>query len=100
MLNGEAVAGVADCLDLDFGFTPATNLTQLRRIALPIGEAREVPVAWIDATTSELTRLPQHYARRSESTWWYQSPTAEYQALLEVGAGGFVSEYPGLWRAE
>ncbi|HEX9622012.1 MAG TPA: putative glycolipid-binding domain-containing protein [Polyangiaceae bacterium] len=39
MLNGKAVSNLAGCVDLDLGFTPATNPLQLRRIGLEVGEA-------------------------------------------------------------
>jgi uncharacterized protein len=35
-LNGQVVPDLDDCVDLDFGFTPATNLFQIRRIALEV----------------------------------------------------------------
>ena len=39
-LNGAAVEGIDHLVDLDFGFTPATNVLQLSRIALKLGKAR------------------------------------------------------------
>src|SRR5262245_19520099 len=33
-LDGVNIRGLRDCIDLDYGFTPATNLFQLRRIGL------------------------------------------------------------------
>jgi hypothetical protein len=98
-VNGVAVPGLEACVDLDLGFTPATNLTQLRRVALAPGQAAQVPVAWIDAPDGVLQALPQRYERRSATTYWYESPTAGYAELLELAPSGFVSRYPGLWEA-
>src|SRR5262245_51353426 len=47
-LNGQVVPHLEGCVDLDFGFTPATNLSQLRRVALQVGQAADVAVAWLD----------------------------------------------------
>jgi uncharacterized protein len=105
-LNGVAVPGLGHCLDLDFGFTPATNLTQTRRIALAVGATAEVPVAWIDADSvalaeaAALVELQQTYVRRTERTYWYESSTTGYRALLELAPDGFVTRYPELWDAE
>lgn len=99
-LNGARSAGVDACLDLDFGFTPATNLTQLKRCALAVGRAADVPVAWFDVDVTSLQRLPQRYERRSESSYWYESASVAYAALLELAPNGFVARYPGLWQAE
>src|SRR5687767_4129496 len=49
--NGAPVSGFDECADIDFGFTPATNLAQLRRVNLAIGQAADVPVAWLDVTS-------------------------------------------------
>jgi hypothetical protein len=100
LLNGAAVAGLETCLDLDFGFTPATNLIVTRRMALAEGQAADAPAAWFDVAAGSLDRLPQRYERRSESTYWYESPSVSYAALLELTPEGFVRRYPGLWEAE
>jgi uncharacterized protein len=97
-LNGVAVKGLGHLADLDFGFTPATNVLQLSRIALKLGQGAEVPVVWFDLDSTSLTELPQRYERRSEASYWYEAPTVPYRALLEIAPNGFVQSYPGLWR--
>ncbi|HWS71623.1 MAG TPA: putative glycolipid-binding domain-containing protein [Thermoanaerobaculia bacterium] len=97
-MNGIVASSVDDCLDLDFGFTPATNIIQIRRMALAVGERREVPVAWFDPSAARLVRLPQIYERRSKSTYRYEAPTVPYSGELEVNDAGFVRLYPGLWE--
>lgn len=97
LLNGQPVPGLDHCLDLDYGFTPATNLAQLQRIALRIGDAADVPVAWLDPPSARLVLLPQRYEGRTETTYWYESPTAGYAAELALANSGFTLSYPGLW---
>jgi uncharacterized protein len=99
-LNGKAAANLEGCIDLDFGFTPATNLFQLQRMNLAVGQAADVPVAWLDVSSVALERIKQRYERRSTFTYWYESPSFQYAAMLEVDASGFVRSYPGLWEAE
>ena len=99
-LNGATAPKLDGCVDLDFGFTPATNLFQLRRIALRIGKAADVPVAWLDAPADTLTVLHQRYERRSETEYWYDAPRFGYAAMLAFNAAGFARTYPGLWEAE
>jgi hypothetical protein len=96
-MNGAPVSGVDGCLDLDLGFTPATNLLAIRRLALSIGQSAPAPAAWLDVDAGTLTVLPQTYERRSATTYWYAAPTVGYAALLQVDATGFVTDYPGLW---
>lgn len=98
IFNGQEVPGLEGCLDLDLGFTPATNLFQLRRVGLAVGDAAEVPVAWLDAGGDTLGLLAQRYERRGEAAYWYEAPRFDYQALLRIEASGFVSDYPGLWQ--
>jgi uncharacterized protein len=99
-LNGVEVEAVRGCLDLDFGFTPATNLFQLRRLALAPGQAADDRVAWLDVSPGTLDLLVQRYERRSETTYWYEAKRFGYAALLEIDRSGFVRRYPGLWEAE
>jgi hypothetical protein len=97
-LNGVRVEGLEHLVDLDYGFTPATNVLQLSRITLKLGQSAEVPVVWFDLDSASLTELPQRYERRSEASYWYEAPTVPYQGLLEIAPNGFVRSYPDLWR--
>jgi uncharacterized protein len=97
-LNGLRVEGLEHLSDLDYGFTPATNVLQLSRIALTPGQSEEVPVVWFDLDSASLTELPQRYERRGEASYWYEAPTVPYQNLLEIALNGFVRSYPELWR--
>jgi uncharacterized protein len=97
-LNGVVVPGLERCVDLDLGFTPATNLLPIRRLALAAGEAAEAPAAWLEVETGTLSLLPQRYERRGEETYWYEAPRFDYAALLEVTASGFIRRYPELWE--
>jgi hypothetical protein len=99
-LDGRIVTGLGDLIHLDFGFTPATNLQQLLHADLAIGDEAEVPAAWFDIGETTLVRLPQHYRRVAANRYHYRSPTAGYEATLEMAASGFVRLYPGLWEME
>jgi len=97
-LNGVRIEGLEHLVDLDYGFTPATNVLQLSRIALKPGERLEVPVVWFDLDSASLIELRQTYERRGEASYWYEAPGVPYRALLEIAPSGFVQSYPGLWR--
>ena len=99
-LNGDLVPGVEGLEDLDFGFTPATNLSQLRRLSLTIGQTAELTVAWLDVFAGTLSPLGQHYQRLTETTYAYDAPAFDYADELEVDPSGFVVRYPRLWEAE
>jgi len=98
--DGRACPGLEGCTHLDLGFTPATNLPQLRQLALQVGDAADLPVAWLDVPPSDLLVLPQRYERRSEEAYWYEAPSVGYAAVLELAPSGFVRRYPGLWVIE
>jgi uncharacterized protein len=99
-LNGSPVSGLDGCVDLDLGFTPATNLLQIRRLALLDGQAADVPVAWLEVPPGTLSILHQRYERREGGAYWYEAPRFDYAAVLDVDPVGFPRHYPGLWEAE
>jgi len=99
-LDDAIVPGLGDLLHLDFGFTPSTNLQQLRHADLATGEEADIPAAWFDIGEAALTRLPQHYRRTAEDLYHYESPTAGYKVVLELAPNGFVRLYPELWEME
>jgi hypothetical protein len=99
-INGVVAPGLDACLDLDLGFTPATNVLQLRRVTLSTGDAIDVPAAWLDVEAGSLALLRQRYERRAETAYWYEAPRFDYAALLDVAPSGFVHRYPTLWELE
>jgi hypothetical protein len=99
-LDGALNEGLAHLVDLDFGFTPATNLQQVRRMGLAIGEARDCPVAWFDLAAGALVELRQRYERRDAERYWYVAPDVPYAGMLELAENGFAKSYPGLWAME
>ncbi len=95
-IDDVAVPGIEALKDVDFGFTPATNLAQVKRLDLAIGQAAELHVAWMDADQAGLVSLWQYYRRTGDLTYAYEAP--EYQATLVFSPSGFVANYPDLWK--
>jgi hypothetical protein len=92
--------GMAEVADLDLGLTPATNMVQLKRLGLSVGDVVNFDVAWLEAGDEALVRLPQEYRRTSEFEYDYSSPTSDYQATVILAPSGFAAIYPGLWEIE
>lgn len=94
--DGEAVPALSGCLDIDLGWTPATNTLQIRRLGLDVGEQRTVDVAWLRFPELTLERSRQTYERLGETTWRYSSDG--FRAILEVDDHGYVLRYgEDLW---
>lgn len=96
-VNGVEQPQLAGLVDVDLGFTPATNLIPFRRLALEIGQESQAPAAYLFFPQLEPARLEQRYRRVKSDTYDYEAP--EYAAPLRVSEAGFVIDYPGLWEA-
>lgn len=99
-LNGGAQPALDGCLDLDLGFTPATNLLPLRRLALAVGETAPAPAAYLAFPALRLELLPQQYRRIAQREYDYAAPSVGYRGILKVSEQGMVIDYPGLFRLE
>jgi hypothetical protein len=97
-LNGVPKRRVTGCVDVDLGFTPATNLIALRRLALKVGQGAEAPAAYLAFPAMRLVKLPQRYRRTGPSEYEYEAPTVGYAGTLRVESTGAVSRYPGLFE--
>jgi uncharacterized protein len=97
-LDGRPVGGLSDCVDLDLGFTPSTNLLAIRRLALRVGEAAEAPAAYLAFPALRLERLEQRYARETGDAYDYEAPAFGYRGRLRVSPQGGVVHYPGLFE--
>ena len=91
---------LAGCLDVDLGFTPATNTLPIRRLALPTGESVPVRAAWLRFPDLTLEVLEQVYTRTGEHAYRYESGGGRFVAPLAVNDEGLVTAYGEYWRME
>jgi hypothetical protein len=96
-VGGVLQSNLSGCLDVDLGFTPATNLIVIRRLALAIGERAEAPAAYLAFPRMRFVKLPQSYRRVGKSKLEYAAPTVGYAGTLKVLPSGAVAHYPGLF---
>lgn len=99
-INDIELQETTDCIDLDLGFTPATNLIAICRLSLAVGARSPAPAAWLDFPDFTLKQLEQHYHRIAHDRYEYTSPTAGYADVLEVDDYGAIVHYPHLWEQE
>jgi hypothetical protein len=97
-LNGVLARSVTGCVDVDLGFTPATNVVVLRRLALKVGQRAAAPAAYLQFPEMRLVKLPQSYLRINQTEFEYEAPTVGYSGTLHVLPSGAVSRYPGLFE--
>ena len=100
--DGEPLPALAGALDVDLGFTPATNTLPIRRLALAVGETRPVRSAWLRFPELRLEPLEQTYTREAERVFQYRAMVdgEPFVARLDADAYGRVLRYEGLWEAE
>ena len=96
--DGEEIAELRGCFDIDLGVTPATNTLPIRRLELREGESAGLTAAWLRFPGLELGRLDQSYTRLAENKYRYESRGGAYRTALEVDKYGFVISYGDLWR--
>lgn len=100
--DGHALPALAGALDVDLGFTPATNTLPIRRLALALGETAPVSSAWLRFPELRLELLEQTYTRVAARVYRYEALVdgAPFTARLDTDVYGRVRCYEGLWEAE
>ena len=100
--DGQRLPELAGALDVDLGFTPATNTLPIRRLALAVGETAPVHSAWLRFPELRLEPLEQTYTREAEQVYRYEARIDGdlFTARLDTDAYGRVLCYEGLWEAE
>jgi hypothetical protein len=96
-LGGRRLGAVEGCIDVDLGFTPATNTLPIRRLQLEIGERATVGAAWVRWPELTVEHAEQGYERLAADR--YRFTLGEFSADLTVDELGLVLDYPSLWRA-
>jgi hypothetical protein len=99
--DGAGFPQLAGALDVDFGFTPATNTLPIRRLSLEIGESRAVRAVWVRFPEWRVSALEQTYTRVAERIYRYEAfvDGEPFSARLETDGFGLVRRYEGLWDA-
>jgi len=99
--DGEPLPALDGALDVDLGFTPATNTLPIRRLALAVGETQPVRSAWLRFPELRLEPLEQTYTREAERVFRYRAMVdgEPFMARLDTDAFGRVLRYEGLWEA-
>lgn len=97
-LIGKSIKHVAGCIDVDLGFTPATNLIVIRRLSLEVGQSAKAPAAYLLFPKMRMLKLPQTYCRVGRTECEYTAPTVGYSGTLEISTDGAVINYPGLFE--
>ena len=85
-------------IDIDLGFSPATNTLPIRRLMPEVGEAVEVTAVWVRFPELTVEPLPQRYLRLGEHRYRYESAGGAFVAALEVDDLALVTTYEGAWR--
>jgi hypothetical protein len=100
--DGTPVPELAGALDVDLGFTPATNTLPIRRLALAVGASAPVRSAWLRFPELRLEPLEQTYTREVEQSFRYRAIVdgEPFIARLDTDVFGRVLRYEGLWEAE
>lgn len=93
------ITGVTGLLDVDLGFTPATNTNAIKRLNLDVGEEQETTAVWLDTEDWCFKPLMQTYRRLSRTEFAYSSPSNDYTATLVTDDFDIVQVYPQLWEA-
>jgi hypothetical protein len=91
---------VDGCIDPDISMTPFTNTLAIRRLGLKAGEAADIKVAYVLVPELSLRAAAQRYTRLAERLWRFDGLDIDFTADLMVDEGGFVVEYPGLFRRD
>jgi hypothetical protein len=96
-VNGHVARDLESCTDVDFGFSPATNLMPAKRVMTAPAGVLDITAAWLLFPSLELVRSEQRYTRLREDRIRYEGENG-YVNELGVDASGLVTSYPGLWE--
>lgn len=97
-LPGDDAAAAQGLIDIDLGFTPATNTLPIRRLAPAVGAAVNVTALWVRFPELTIEPLPQRYTRLSDWRYRYESAGGTFVAELKVDDLGLVVTYENGWR--
>ena len=97
-IDGERLARLDGCLDLDLEASLVTNMAPVRRLSLRVGQSSAAPAVYVRTKNLKVERLEQTYSRIPDAQGWivfdYESPRFCYRADLQFARDGLVVVYP------
>ncbi len=97
--DGQIIAELEGCMDIDIWPTPFTNSFPIRRTPMAVGERRQFRMAWIFAPDLTFQSQPQAYTRLAERLYLFENlDGSDFQAELTVDEAGIVLDYPDFFR--
>lgn len=95
-VDGIARPDLSEAVDIDLSFSPFTNTLPIRRLALPVGAARDIVTAYVTRGLDVLPD-PQRYTRLAADRYLYESRDSDFCREITVDVDGLVVDYPGLF---
>jgi uncharacterized protein len=97
-IDGERLARLDGCLDLDLEASLVTNMAPAHRLSLRVGQSSAAPAVYVRTKNLKVERLEQTYARIPDANdrvvFDYESPRFSYRADLQFARDGLVVVYP------
>lgn len=102
-VDGAPDPALSGCLDVDLESSSLTNALPVHRLGLGVGDAAQVPAAYVRALDLTVERLEQRYERLDCSQdghhlYAYEAPAFSFACVLEYDDAGLVMAYPGIAR--
>ncbi len=100
LARGRPIPALTDCIDVDIGITPATNMLPIRRLGLRMGESRDITAAYVPLPAQiGGDFLPERAEQRytcliPDRRYRYEGLFRGFSAELEVDEAGLVIDYP------
>jgi hypothetical protein len=101
--DGQPLADLEGCTEVDLMATPFTNTLPVRRLNLPVGGMQVIRVAYISVPDLAVKPVEQRYTHLEDlpdegSRYRYEGLDTGYQAEIELDGDGLVRVYADLWR--
>jgi hypothetical protein len=99
-IDGEDVAHLGGCLDIDLEASALTNALPVHRLGLDVGESAAAPAAYVRVAGTSVERLDQLYVRVEDRAgaqcFDYAAPAFDFTCRLVYDEYGLVVDYPGI----
>lgn len=99
VIDGLPAPHLKDCVDIDLGWTPATNTVPMRRLDIGIGRTANVSAAWVRFPELDVVKNEQSYTRLAPDRWRYRSGDYDFELVTDAATGLVLSYGDELWRA-
>ena len=98
LINHSENTAFKECIDIDIGITPSTNMLPIQRLKLWPGQSQVITAIWVRFPELTIQPARQQYTCMDKHSYLYESLSSSFKATIKIDDLGIPIDYEYGWK--